>query len=44
LIGSGISLATLKQVGHRPLMQGVLLWLVVSVTSLLLIQHGWIRL
>jgi len=44
LIGSGISLATLRQVGHRPLMQGVLLWLVVSVTSLFLIQHGWIRL
>jgi uncharacterized integral membrane protein (TIGR00698 family) len=44
LIGSGISLATLKQVGHRPLLQGVLLWLVVSVTSLLLIQHGWIAL
>jgi uncharacterized integral membrane protein (TIGR00698 family) len=44
LIGSGISLGTLKQVGHRPLLQGVLLWLVVSVTSLFLIQHGWIGL
>ena len=44
LIGSGISIATLKQVGHRPLLQGVLLWLVVSVTSLWLIRAGWISL
>lgn len=44
LIGSGLSLATIKQVGHRPLLQGVLLWIIVSVTSLLLIQHGWIAL
>ena len=44
LIGSGISIATLKQVGHRPLLQGILLWLVVSVTSLWLIFAGWIRL
>jgi uncharacterized integral membrane protein (TIGR00698 family) len=42
LIGSGLSLATLKKVGHRPLLQGVLLWVVVSATSLLLIQRGWI--
>jgi uncharacterized membrane protein YadS len=27
LIGSGISISTLKQVGPRPLLQGVLLWL-----------------
>jgi len=44
LIGSGISIATLKQVGHRPLLQGVLLWLLVSLTSLWLIRAGWIRL
>jgi uncharacterized integral membrane protein (TIGR00698 family) len=44
LIGSGISISTLKQVGPRPLLQGVLLWLVVSVTSLWLIRVGWIRL
>lgn len=42
LIGSGISVATLKQVGPRPLLQGVLLWLIVSVTSLWLIRAGWI--
>jgi uncharacterized integral membrane protein (TIGR00698 family) len=44
LIGSGISLATLKQVGHRPLLQGVLLWLVISAGSLWLIRTGWIAL
>jgi uncharacterized integral membrane protein (TIGR00698 family) len=44
LIGSGISVATLKQVGHRPLLQGVLLWLLVSAASLWLIHLGWIGL
>jgi len=44
LIGSGISIATLKQVGHRPLLQGVLLWLMVCVASLGLIYLGWIAL
>ena len=44
LIGSGISIATLKQVGPRPLMQGVLLWIVVSLTSLWAIRMGWIGL
>ena len=42
LIGTGLSVATLKKVGHRPLLQGVLLWVVVSATSLLFIQRGWI--
>lgn len=42
LIGSGLSLTTLKQVGHRPLLQGVLLWFLVSVGSLWLIKGGWI--
>jgi uncharacterized integral membrane protein (TIGR00698 family) len=44
LIGSGISVATLKEVGHRPLLQGILLWLLVSVGSLWLIRAGWIGL
>lgn len=44
LIGSGISIATLKQVGHRPLLQGVALWLLVSLGSLWLIRAGWIAL
>lgn len=44
LIGSGISVAMLKRVGHRPLLQGILLWLLVSVTSLWLIRSSWIGL
>jgi len=44
LIGSGISVATVKQVGPRPLLQGVLLWILVSVGSLWLIRSGWIGL
>jgi uncharacterized integral membrane protein (TIGR00698 family) len=42
LIGSGISRTTLREVGVRPLMQGVLLWVIISVTSLWLIRIGWI--
>jgi uncharacterized integral membrane protein (TIGR00698 family) len=42
LIGTGISLATLKKVGHRPLLQGVILWLLISAGSLWLIRAGWI--
>jgi len=44
LIGSGISLATVKQVGHRPFLQGILLWLMVSIGSLWLIRAGCIGL
>jgi uncharacterized integral membrane protein (TIGR00698 family) len=44
LIGSGISVATIKSVGPRPLLQGILLWLLVLVGSLWLIRVGWIRL
>jgi len=42
LIGTGISRASLKQVGVRPLAQGVLLWVLVAVISLLFIRTGWI--
>lgn len=44
LIGSGISIATIKRVGHRPLLQGIILWLLVLTGSLWLIRIGWIRL
>ena len=44
LIGGGISVATIKEVGHRPLLLGIVLWLLVSVGSLLLILTGWISL
>jgi len=44
LIGSGISRATLRHVGWRPLAQGILLWIVVGLTSLYFIHTGWIAL
>jgi uncharacterized integral membrane protein (TIGR00698 family) len=42
LIGTGISRATLKEVGWRPLLQGVLLWLAVGLSSLYFIRMGLI--
>jgi uncharacterized integral membrane protein (TIGR00698 family) len=44
LIGSGISRATLKEVGWRPLLLGILLWLAVGFTSLYFIRAGFISL
>jgi uncharacterized membrane protein YadS len=44
LIGTGITRQTLKDVGARPLVQGVLLWVVVGTVSLLMILKGWIHL
>jgi uncharacterized integral membrane protein (TIGR00698 family) len=44
LIGTGISRATLEEVGWRPLAQGVFLWILVGVTSLYFIRTGWIAL
>jgi len=44
LIGTGISRRTLEEVGWRPLAQGVLLWILVGVTSLYFIRTGWIAL
>jgi uncharacterized integral membrane protein (TIGR00698 family) len=44
LIGSGISVGTIKRVGHRPLLQGIILWLLVLAGSLWLIRAGWIAL
>ncbi|MHB8502128.1 MAG: YeiH family protein [Candidatus Acidiferrales bacterium] len=42
LIGTGISRATLKEVGWRPLLQGIILWFAVGVTSLYFIRAGMI--
>jgi uncharacterized integral membrane protein (TIGR00698 family) len=42
LIGTGISRSTLKQVGVRPLLQGILLWAIVATASLALIHFGFI--
>jgi uncharacterized integral membrane protein (TIGR00698 family) len=44
LIGTGISRQTLKQTGIRPLLQGLLLWIVVAGLSLAAILHGTIHL
>ena len=44
LIGTGITRATLRQVGLRPLIQGVALWVVVAGLSLWAIHIGWIAL
>jgi uncharacterized integral membrane protein (TIGR00698 family) len=44
LIGAGLSRETLKQVGIRPFVQGVVLWFVVATGSLALIRAGWISL
>ncbi len=41
LIGTGMSRASLKEVGARPLVQGMLLWIIVAITSLLIIRAGW---
>ena len=34
LIGAGLSAQTLRRVGWRPLLQGVILWVFISVASL----------
>ena len=44
LIGTGITRNTLKEVGARPLVQGVMLWIVVASLSLWAIHAGWIAL
>ena len=44
LIGTGLSIRVLREVGVRPLLQGVLLWVLVAVGSLTLIHEGWIHL
>ena len=44
LIGTGLSKKTLQEVGVRPLLQGVILWIVVAAGSLALIRGGWIHL
>jgi uncharacterized integral membrane protein (TIGR00698 family) len=44
LIGTGLSKETLRKVGIRPFLQGVCLWAIVAVVSLIAIRSGWIRL
>jgi uncharacterized integral membrane protein (TIGR00698 family) len=42
LIGTGISRASLRAVGLRPLLQGLVLWIIVATISLLVIRAGWV--
>jgi uncharacterized integral membrane protein (TIGR00698 family) len=44
LIGTGITRTTLREVGLRPLLQGLGLWIVVASLSLWAIHTGWIAL
>ena len=44
LIGSGMTRQLLKEVGHKPFLQGVLLWVVVSCATLGAILSNWIAL
>jgi len=44
LIGTSLSRTALRQVGVRPLLQGVVLWIIVAVSSLWLILAGIISL
>lgn len=44
LIGTGLSMKTIRAVGSRPLVHGLLLWFVVAAGSLVLIRSGWIHL
>ena len=44
LIGTGLNKETLKQVGVRPLLQGLALWIIVGTGTLALILFDWIRL
>ncbi|MFM6929072.1 MAG: YeiH family protein [Bdellovibrio sp.] len=43
LIGAGLSKETLKQVGVRPFVLGVLLWIITGVSTLSAIEAGWIH-
>ncbi|MCL2760096.1 MAG: putative sulfate exporter family transporter [Desulfuromonadales bacterium] len=43
LIGSGLTREVLRKTGAKPLAQGVLLWIVVSIASCASIMYGWIN-
>src|SRR5215472_5482176 len=43
LIGTGLNKATLKNVGVRPLLQGLTLWIVVGAGTLALIVANWLH-
>ncbi len=43
LIGTGISRQILKEVGPKPLIQGLVLWIVVATATLAAIHLGWVK-
>jgi uncharacterized integral membrane protein (TIGR00698 family) len=43
LIGTNLTPATLKAVGFKPFLQGLGLWIVMAVSTLVAIAQGWIR-
>lgn len=43
LLGLGFSRETLRKVGPRPLLHGLLLWLLVGAATLAAIRAGWVR-
>jgi uncharacterized integral membrane protein (TIGR00698 family) len=43
LIGTSLSKSTLRAVGFRPMLQGIILWVAVTAGSLWMIEAGWIR-
>ena len=43
LIGAGLTRQVLKQVGVRPLLLGMILWIIVGSVTLWLIVDGYIR-
>ncbi len=44
LIGTGLNKKTLASVGVRPLLQGLILWIIVGTSTLALILSNWIHL
>ena len=44
LIGASLSPEQMKRVGFRPLLQGIVLWIIVALVSLMAIRAGWIAL
>jgi uncharacterized membrane protein YadS len=43
LIGTGLNREALKSVGLRPLLEGLVLWIIVGIGTLTLIRSNWIH-
>ena len=44
LIGTGMTRHSIREVGPRPFVQGIVLWIIIATTSLVLIRAGWVHL